>query len=212
MKSKIKYLIVFFGFMFIAPLTSQAQCSYERQAELSRIASNVQFSYNYEMKGEFPKFSVDITNLTNDIYITEDILYQTVSGVGEKSIFYNTDNLSITFDIYSNDNSCKGDKLLTQYVTIPKYNYFATTDECKENPNFQYCVAWLNTTITIDQFNEELAKYKTIKSQKGTIEELTWQEKMVEFFNQNKTPIILCLIGVCILMIIILFKKYRKGV
>ena len=88
MKRVYKYLLVFLGSLFLFPLVSNAECSYERQAELSKIASNVQFSYTYEVVEGTPQFNVNIINLTNDIYVqyTNDMFRPIISGVGEKTI------------------------------------------------------------------------------------------------------------------------------
>lgn len=196
--------------MFISPLITHAECSYERQAELSRIASNVQFSYNYEMVDGYPKFTVNINNLTNDIYIKENSLGQTIYGSGEKQLNYSNNGMNISFDIYSNDQNCRGDKLLTQYITLPKYNFFSTSDECKKYPNFQFCAMWLNTTITVDQFNDALKAYRNQNAIEGEVEEPNLQEKIFEFFKENRTIILVCIAGFIVLIGLFLYKKRRK--
>ena len=68
-----KYLIFFIICFFLNPIISNAECSYERQAELSKIASNVQIAYSYENDMGNPVFSVNIINITNDIYVLEHL-------------------------------------------------------------------------------------------------------------------------------------------
>ena len=210
LKRVYKYLIVSLGCMFISPLVTHAECSYERQAELSRIASNVGFSYNYEMVNSYPEFTVNINNITNDIYIEENILGQTIYGVGEKQLHYYNDNLSISFDIYSNDQSCRGEKLLTQYITLPKYNFFSTSDECKEYPSFQYCAMWLNTTINVDQFNDALKAYKHEHATKTETKEPSLQEKILKFFKENQTILIISVAALVLLVGILIYRRRKE--
>ena len=132
MKRVYKYLFVFLGSLFIFPLVSNAQCSYERQAELSKIAANVKFSYTFEMQETVelrPLFKIFITNLTNDIYIVDDYNGLTILGNGEKQVNYG-DVSSATFKIYSNDPACRGELLMTQHVNMPSYNPYSRSEEC----------------------------------------------------------------------------------
>ena len=126
---RLKYLICFMVCVFACPLISNAECSYERQAELSRIASNVQFSYTYEMTENYPRFTVSVTNITNDIYVIDDYGV-IISGATEGNRTYQGSN-NIEFVIYSNDSSCRGEKLLTQYVSFPTYNKFYNTNKIR---------------------------------------------------------------------------------
>ena len=121
---KIKYILVMI-IIFIIPGIVQAECSYERTAELSRIASNVQFSYDYD---DDLNFNVTISNLTNDIYITDDSM-NFFSGTGEKNMNY-INGTSISYSIFSNDPSCKDEKLLTIDKVDPNYNPVEDGDQC----------------------------------------------------------------------------------
>ena len=64
---QIKYVIFALMCMCVTPLITHAECDYQRKAELSRMASNVQFSYTYD---ENIDFTVNITNIIDDIYVS----------------------------------------------------------------------------------------------------------------------------------------------
>ena len=213
----MKYILVTIGIMFIIPFTVKADCSYEREAELSRIAANVQFSYTYTVdeNGE-PIFTVNINNLTNDIYVKDSTgsgLFQPViSGTGEKKLSYAAGS-SVTFDIYSNDSSCYGEKLSSMYVNLPQFNYYSTNEECQKYPDFKYCQVWLNTSITPTQFQNELTQYQgQIDDQTNTIKKQSIWVILKDFWNDNKVLIILvisCLIFI-LGYVIYRFIKSRK--
>lgn len=202
MKRVYKYLFVFLGSLFMFPLVSNAACSYERQAELSKIAANVQFSYTYDVVNGNPQFTINITNLTNDIYIenTNDISRQIISGVGEKTIS-SVNGRTMNFVIYSNDNNCRGEIIVTKYLNVPKFNDLSSDEECKKNPNFKYCQVWTdNESITTEQFEETLEEYKTNNDNNGNLQDQDFWQQIKKFIEQNK--IILIISGICIIFLI----------
>lgn len=153
-----KWNIIFFGLLLLFPFKTSAECDYKRLADLSKIASNVNLSYSYLIgeNGE-PKFFVNISNLTNDIYMV-DYDNNIISGVFEKEFEYYSGS-NMRFIIYSNDPNCYGEKIMTKYLKIPKFNSFFNTDECKNNPNFKYCSLWAKNDISDDAFKAELNNY-----------------------------------------------------
>lgn len=207
MKEIYKYLFVFLGCMFIFPLVSNAQCSYERQAELSRIAANVKFSYTYEVGTEYPKFYITVSNVTDDIYVIDEYNGIDIRGNEERTI--SSDDITSNFLIYSNDVSCRDELLLTRYVNVPKFNEFSQKKECKENPDFKYCEIWGAVPGSDDEFYKELDKYK-----EKQLSELEKKENetfnIFSFFKENKN--ILLTIGISIFVLItslILIKRRR---
>lgn len=207
MKRIYKYLFVFLGSLFIFPLVSSAECSYERQAELSKIAANVKFSYTYDVSNSEPIFMVDISNVTNDIYVEDgygEILTKNASKVY-------THGQTIDFSIRSKDNNCYGEKIINQYVTLPNFNVFSTYPECSTHPEFKYCQAWMNegTNLSKDDFDAELDKYtKTTKVSPST-ETNDKFDMIKQFVQTNQTILIISLIATIILLIVICIKKRR---
>lgn len=166
---KIKYLLLF-AVIWLLPNVVHAQCSYERVAELSRMASNVQLSYSYDFKDHNPIFRVTATNLTNDIYMTTsgnipDENGQapwSFTGTGEKNIYF-ADGAYATFQFYSNDRNCLGEELLTSYINLPLYNSYSTTDECQKHPYFKYCKMWSgDNAVETSKFTNEYNEYKNL--------------------------------------------------
>lgn len=207
MKRAYKYLFVFLGSLFMFPLVSNAECSYERQAELSKIASNVQFSYTYDVTNGTPQFTVNITNLTNDIYVVDNKGDTFVNN--EISKMYSFEN-KITYKIYSNDSLCRGEYLLTRYVNLPSYNSFSQTEECKQNPKFKYCSTWGSLPDSGYQFDVELESYKVQQENLEKEKQATIWQQLIEFINQNKLILLITLFAIVIVIIfIILYKRIK---
>ena len=204
---KSKHLFIFLGILLVFPMTTEAKCSYERRAELSKIASNVRFSYSYETgyQGN-PAFTVNITNLTNDIYI-KDSMGGIIAGDGETAKNYSS-GAQITFDIYSKDPSCNNEKILTQYINLPVFNTYSKSDKCKENPDFKYCVTWGNLGIVDFEFDRDLETYK----QSLNIKQITTDNDntIVSFLKKYYLIIAIALLTILTLFIVRIIQRHRR--
>ena len=212
---KIKYILFTLVCVFITPLVTRAECNYQRQAELSRLASNVQFSYTYDITTGVD-FTLYMTNLTDDIYIVDEF-GNVFNGAGEKSKLYSSNTVSgfqqgnqVRFEIYSNDNECKNYLIMNKYVNFPKFNIYSTLDECKQHPSFKYCQIWADTaSINYDQFINELnVSLNTTKTIREEAEENIWEE----IFNFFKQPHILIVGSILILLLlsVVVWKIIRR--
>lgn len=192
------------------PMLSHAECSYERQAELSRIAGNVQISYNYSISGDRPEFVTNITNIANDIYVVErstnKIITNETNGFEEDMA-----GETVIYDIYSNDDSCKGELLTSKYVILPSYNNFSNIEDCKKKPEFKYCQIWMNTeNVSQYHFDQEFEKYieESLEEKNG---KQSSENTLQTFFYQNKIWIIISISSfVLIILLIVLKRKLRK--
>lgn len=203
---KVKFLLCFVFCVFACPMISNAECSYERQAELSRIASNVQFSYTYEADAEAaPNFTIQAANITDDIYVV-DYLYQTRSQGQESSFSYGAGGSSVRFDIYSNDNECYGERILTSYIDLPVYNSFSTLEDCNGYPNFKYCQTWLNTSsLTQEQFDDAFYNYIVDNKVEKTNEKV--QQNDFEKFVRENSIIIIAIVGLIVASLLFVLGK-----
>lgn len=142
--------------MCVTPLITHAECDYQRLAELSRLASNVQFSYTYDLSQGLT-FTLYVTNLTSDLY-TKDAFENVIYGGSEKQFSYSSGNYNFT--IYSNDSACAGEELLTKSINLPTLNVYSLYDECNQYPRFKYCQQWGEFSISEEDFYAELNNYK----------------------------------------------------
>ena len=218
MINKLKYLVFTLLCLCVTPLVTHAECDYQRTADLSRIANNVQFSYTYDLS-EGLTFTIYVTNLTNDIYVV-DAYGNRFSGVGEKSLVYSSSDVigfqngdQVAFTFYSNDNNCKGTEITTKYVNFPQYNGYSRLEACQQHPDFRYCQMWMDTSyLTYDQFEKDLNEFiankkVTFETPKGNV-----YNNIFEFLSQ---PLVmgvgLFLLAILIISVIfMLIKKWHK--
>lgn len=209
MKRILRYIFTFVLFMSLTPLISNADCDYTKIAELSRKASNVNITYDYEIVNHNPNFYVDITNVTNDIYIKSDY-YNEKDEVFTSNITrtYIASDITIKYYIYSNDDDCKGTLLLTKYLNIPYYNRYSETKICKNNPKFKYCALWMNTSgLTDDEFSKYFATYHDSnvvipKKEKNN-------NTITKILKENYKIIIIVLIGLILIPVLMKWKRSK---
>lgn len=206
LNKKIKYIVFAFLCMSVSPLMIFADCDYQRQAELSRLASNVQLSYLYNDKD----FTIFMTNLTDDLYVVDDY-GRTYYGAGEKTFHYYSG--TVNFNIYSNDANCRGEMLLTKTITLPTLNIYASREECQRYPNFEYCQKWGNFTFDDDQFDTALNNYEQ-KLNKKIQEKASTKKDFLQIIVEelHKNIFMFIFIGFVLLIYIIycLLKKRRR--
>ena len=198
---KLKYIYFALICMCVTPLITHAECDYTRQAELSRLASNVQLTYTYSQENGF---QIIMTNLTNDLYAT-DIYEQVIPGGQEHTFNYASGNYS--FKIYSNDANCYGEELLTKSITLPTLNNYVMYDECQQYPNFKYCQLWGNISVDPEQFRSEFNQYKqNVEKNKinNDIEKVSTLDIILEVLNNNIFMFIL--LGSIVLITVIALK------
>lgn len=217
---KVKYFIFTLVCMLVIPTISNAECDYQRQAELARKASNVQLSYNYSVTSGL-QFTLYVTNLTDDLYMV-DSYDNYFTGGDERSFVYASSTVSgfnnkdkITFTIYANDDECHGVKLLNKYITFPSFNPYSYNEECKSNPNFVYCQTWLDTSnLDYDQFAAALKQYNddVKKIDNNAIKKDTIYDQILNFIQQ---PYIIVTFIILIIFILLgmglIFIQKRKN-
>ena len=201
---QVKYVLFTLICMCVTPLITHAECDYQRQAELARLASNVQLTYTYNSNSGF---QVIMTNLTSDLYAVNNY-GQTIYGGEEKTFNYSSGTIS--FDIYATDSSCSTGKLLTKSVTLPTLNAYSYYDECKQFPNFKYCQLWGDFSVTHDQFMKEFESYKEdvnaslTSADDGDSEVL---EIILETLSNNAFMFIF--LG-CVIIIVVIYSRLKK--
>ncbi len=205
----VKYCIVFIIGMIILPFITHAECDYQRKAELSRIAGNVKLAYEYDVT-KAQKFSVLITNITNDIYLV-DSLGTTFSGSSEMSHRYDSGQ-TIRYTIYSNDVNCKGEELLTQYISLPYYNKYHDYGSCIGNEDHEYCKMWSNTSsIPREQFEQAMYDASIQKiADEAKLKEESFFERIWNFITEHTTIWIGLGVIVILGIIILIIRRHMR--
>ena len=205
----VNYFLVLVFCLFVSPLVSYASCDDSRLAELSKIASNVQFSYSYDVVLNRPEFKVNMSNITSDIYVVDS--FENVFTGFEASYGYQFIN-TITYDIYSNDINCQGEKLMRKSVNIPSYNKYSMYKECENHRDLSACQLWSNVWFDSDEDFYSLIN----ETKKSNIENKEEEgASTVNYLIQLvKSSYIWIALAIVLLIIVFIFlrrkKKYEK--
>lgn len=139
----------------LVPFNVKASCDNARLSDLSSIAGNIQFSTTYRLEGSGIVYNVEASNITNDVYVVDN--FGNTFTASSYVLDYTTDG-TITYDVYSNDPNCWGERLLFRSVTLTPYNRFSTYPECSDRPSNRLCKMW-GEMFAIDDtiFRSEIA-------------------------------------------------------
>lgn len=223
---RLKYLIIFLA-LFLIPNTSSAnECSVSEMNRLKKIASNITYKYEYienipETGYGSVKFKFTISNVTSDIYLTNNTGEYTVVGseivkyykpnANNQIIIENQeDGKSYSYRIYGNTVNCKDEYISKIYITTPDYNEFYIHDLCKGIEDYKFCQKWVKTDYTEKEFERVVKKY--IKSLEKTPEPEEpdpgdeWFVSLISFLTKY-IYVLIPVIVLCIIGIVYLSKK-----
>src|SRR5574344_54816 len=214
----IRYLV--FVLILLTPTIIKAECNYTELAEVRKIASNIQFSYEpyYSIESGIyseVRFKINMANINSNIYIKD---------VDKIENYYYNKNIVITknnyipgaayrFEIYSNTEMCQSVLLLTNYVTLPSYNRYAESEVCLGAESYYLCNKWQALNMSYDEFQKKVAEYKKVPEveEEPVIEiELTTKEKILKFIYNNYYYILAGIITICVTTMFIINAKENK--
>ena len=199
----LKGVFVLLLVAILFPALVKTDCSYERQAELSKIAGNVQFDTEYQFDGEYMNFEVHISNIQNDIYVVGD---DDTKIYSDKTIVYENSGFDSEYRIDSNDHTCPGVLLMKRNVFIPHFNAYAKSSLCETYPEFKYCYLWSDTkSISKEEFEDEMRNYLANKMPYSADNNLETKD----FILANLGKIIIIIVGI-VIVILLFYVRRRK--
>lgn len=210
MKKIILFVICFFANMLLV----NASCDYTRVANLKKIASNVNITYDYKIVDNKAYFDITFANLKNDIYIYDSFHEKAYFNDGEVTIRDFESGISYRFFIKSNDSSCKDDILFTKYVNLPKYNMYYGDPLCEGIEDYTLCQRWGSYYVSsYAEYKEQIMKYKESLNKKTDIKDnknnKTLKDIVFDFLLDYYYIILIVIIVICMSIIIYKNKKDR---
>ncbi len=190
-------------------------CSYEKQKELSKVASNVKLTYeeaqgivdpeNYHVpEGEDPEtfvvyydyFKIKILNITESIYVklensfNDEVKYIKYEDTDEGIFVIDWNNLkdvtTFNYTIYSSSKTeCPDEEIRKGVLTTPMLNENYTNVICLEIPDFSLCQKYITTSISEEQFRKKAEAYLEKEEKKEEKEEIKEERK------KNNTTILI---------------------
>jgi len=176
-RMSILFILMIFGFLNINVLAEEDifACTNDELSRIKEVAKKVEINYEYEFKeinqnGEtirYPVYSLVATNLSDEIkvliiknYLSGD--YKEFKNGKETTAslngFSEGEKVNITIKAFT-PNKCSGKTVRSIVVKLPYYNNFSEEDICKVYPEFKYCSEFVDQTIQLDTFNQEIEKY-----------------------------------------------------
>lgn len=125
-------LLISFPVVINAETSTISGCDYQREVELNKLASKISYDRSYNRENGM--FTVTLYNVISDLYLK----YNETTYVGDIDDKVTIDNIEegtyMDVVVYSNGRSCYL-SLMTVYVTIPFFNTFYGSDQCRDYEN-----------------------------------------------------------------------------
>lgn len=208
-----KYIFIFaLIILILIPINIKANCNYEDQSALNKLASHVNYDYEY-VGGNF--FNVTISNVTNDLKLLYNNKYYT--NLNGKVVLYNLkNNDENNIIIYSTESSrCPNISIRTLYIKLPYYNQYSEREECKEYSSFDVCSKFVKKQISQDEFEQAIEKKELQEEIEKFIKENQENNFKKQKFVLSKLNISLVIsagiILIIITMLILKLKKIKKA-
>ena len=201
---RLRYLLFMLLCVCVTPLVAHADCDYQRQAEISRLAGNVRLAYTYDNNSGF---TVYMTNLSSELYATDS--FGRVYNGGQEHVIT---SLSGNNDFYIYSRECFTEKILTKSIFLPSINSYSYYNDCKDYPGFKYCQKWGSFSISNEQFYSELNNYKKEIDEKinSKIKQSSILDIVLDILKTNLWMIIIFIVLFIILFISSRFIKNRR--
>lgn len=161
------WLLILLLFVAILPAPIQGIfCSNLDKANQRALATNLNISYQENIRNNSANFDITITNITENLIVRDalnnrDYRYgHDRNNPSEITIFGFSDGGSYKFEIYTDLEHCEDDLLHVIYATVPKYNPYYNDELCDGIENYRMCQRWVNFDISYQEFVENVNQYK----------------------------------------------------
>ncbi|MCR5787496.1 MAG: hypothetical protein K6G37_00150 [Bacilli bacterium] len=194
---------------------SASKCNYSELSKLNQEAAEVKL--NYEIKTEtitdtlpddsdfgnssqieVDYFKVSVVNLTDNLYVkitnpndnSTKLLYgkDAVDGVAAFDIKNTSSIANLTYKVYTSSNtSCPDEEIVTDHLTLPKYNEYYLIGACAELTSLPECQKYVTEDVTAEDYQKVVQK----RNKKVSSEKLKDSDGDNGFFSKNKKGFII---------------------
>lgn len=205
-----------FWLLLLFPLSVKAaNCDYQDMARYQKLASNINFSYDFVEANNSVTFNITVSNMPVDLYIVDTFTgnqfsYQTV-GASETILYGYKPGANYKFNIVPYDEMCFGSVVLRKYINLPAFNAYYLDPVCNGAESFELCQKWVDHDLSYNEFVKQVKKHKISSNnnvvEKEVIDENDFLNKIIVGFLNNYIIILLSIIMICTVGIVILAKK-----
>lgn len=190
----------------------EASCTYTNKKELNSLSSYIEYDYSYS--GSY-KFSVNVNNLTNDMYLEYNSNRYNVNN-GKVNINDITEGTTMKIKVIVSENHvCNGTELRVITINVPYVNRFYNDPRCEGHEDLNVCSnEFLNYKLSEYTFRN-LIEGNNIVEEEEIIEEipteveLNFFDKVVNVVKKIYIPVIL-VVGTSLITYLIFSTIYRK--
>lgn len=212
----MKKIILILLMFFVYSISISAECTDSAYANLVFEAKGINYNYilydtGLETRYPLMRYRMTVSNITSNLlvrYGEESTIITTRNNIISNLIPGEAQFFSITG---STSSACPGRELSSKYVTLPDYNSYTNTDECKESPEFKYCDKdeSISEVVSYEDFIDSYYSYYTEKINKNDTREPQYKNKDIEKPIDIKW-IVIPIVSVLLLIIIIKIIVSRK--
>lgn len=204
--------ILIFMLLLIFPLVkvNGYYCNYQDVAKYKKIASNINYSYEYIETDNDVVFKITLVNLDPSLYLKDsksNVYYYTSSEI----VVDGKSGENISFYVYPTDTFCKKESLYTIRIQLPTYNKFYKDEICKGIETYELCNKWSTHNLSYEKFTSKVISYKeSLKKDEIIIEvndEKTILDYIIKFAIDYYYVILILIIFICSTIIYIKNKK-----
>ncbi|MEG0026151.1 MAG: hypothetical protein RR847_02250 [Bacilli bacterium] len=206
---------IFFGLLLFFPVTIFAtNCDITDMARYKKLASNINFTYDFIEVNNNVTFNITISNMHNDLYIIEDKKFFSSKNLNkvETTLMGYEAGQTYRFAIIPYDKYCFASNVLIKYITLPSYNKYYSDPLCSDIPDYKLCHKWSAINLSYEEFVQEIKVYKNseiyqiVEPVNKTVQDDTLN-KFIVWVLKYYIYILIAIISSCTLGIILLSKK-----
>ena len=170
----MKKIIFIFILMLLVPITKVKgfYCTYTEIAQWKKIASNVNYFYEYHENNGQVTFDITLVNLNKDIYFVDSTTEKKHEFIKSeiKLTGYNSGD-TVIYTFYPVNEYCQDEPLYTMRINLPTYNQYYGDKICLGIENYSLCQKWSGHNLTYEQFVKKVGQYKESLKKEETDDE-----------------------------------------
>lgn len=196
-----KLLIILITIALLIPINTKAwYCEYKTLSNLKTLASNITYTYSYELINNEPIFKITLSNIPKNVYIinsASESNYYPVKDMDQVTFSNYKPGKSYQFIVRTNEEFCETQEVSRIYVPIPSYNKYYSDPLCLEFPDHNLCSRWANVNMSYEEFKNKMVFFKQEEALKN-IEAKKESNKLIEWYINNYYLLLPTIIIICI--------------
>jgi len=184
-------------------------CNYQDVAKYKKIASNINYSYEYEEINGDAIFHITFVNLNSALYL-KDSNSNVYNYTSSELVVNAKSGENLVFYVYPTDRYCDDEYIYSIRIQLPTYNMYYNDPVCDTVKNYTLCNKWSTHKLTYEKFVQNVNEYKESLEPKEIViekEEKGLYEYIIEYILKYHYIIIIIVIASSSIVIYTRSKK-----